>query len=97
MTKGAPQLPIVSQVFSLSAGPRCYILCVPWGVWVFASFFTSAWVWIYVLTGALVKMLCWFGISICALDIDTKPIASLGWVGMVLVSVTYWAAAILKL
>lgn len=91
-----PPLPGIFAIFSLSIGSKPCVVCVPWGVWAFASFFTSAWLWTYALAGALVKRLYWVGVAINALDIHEKPITSLGWVAMVLVTIAYWIIAIIR-
>lgn len=63
------------------------------GVWLYSTFFTSIWVWLYFLSGLTVKILVFFtklfGWTIRILDIDNKPLRSIGVVGVVIVSVIF--------
>jgi hypothetical protein len=70
----------------------------PFAIWFIAAFFTSMWATLYALSVAAVKIAHAFGISISAvrdlLDIEKKPVTSLGWVAMLLVSIGYWTVAL---
>ncbi len=63
------------------------------GVWLYSTFFTSIWVWLYFLSGLIVKILVFFaklfGWTRRILDIDNKPLCSMGVVCVVLVSVIF--------
>lgn len=60
------------------------------GVWLYSTFFTSIWVWLYFLSGLIVKIIVFFakllGWTVRFLDIDNKPLRSIGVVGVVIVS-----------
>ncbi len=68
---------------------------VPFGVWFYSTFFTSVWVWLYGLSGltyrlvrshhftSLIGILKWF------LDVDNKPIWSIGVVLLLLLGLIY--------
>ena len=72
----------------------------PAGVWMYAAFFTSVWVWLYALSGLLVRVANPLGIGIRTLkdllDIDEKPITSLGFVAMLLTSIVFWVVALTR-
>ena len=59
----------------------------------FATFFTSVWAWLYALSVALVRGANYFSVGVKTLerflDIDDKPIRSLGLVSMLIVTVLY--------
>lgn len=64
-----------------------------YGVFFYSTYFTSLWVWLYALSGFLLKLTRYFGVTINMLkkflDIDNKPIRSIGFVSMLLVTVVY--------
>jgi len=70
------------------------------GVWFYAAFFTCAWVWLYALSGAAVKLGQYLGMGVAVvrglLDIEEKPITSLGWAAMLLASIVYWGVALVR-
>jgi hypothetical protein len=72
---------------------------IPFAIWFIAAFFTSMWAALYALSVAAVRMAHAFGIGISAfrhlLDIEKRPVSSLGWVAMLLVSIGYWAVALI--
>lgn len=63
------------------------------GICFYSTFFTSVWVWLYALSGAAVKLTEYLGTGLsrlrAILDIDNKPLRSLGFVSMLLVTVAY--------
>jgi hypothetical protein len=66
-------------------------------IWFYSTFFTSVWVWLYASSGLVVKLGEYLGIGIKALktvvDIDNKPLRSMGFVAMLLVTLVYVVAA----
>lgn len=70
------------------------------GICLYSTFFTSVWVWLYALSGATVKLLTHFGVGVGGLknvlDIDEKPIRSLGFVSMLLVTVVFIIVSIVR-
>jgi|ERR1700676_1502257 len=66
----------------------------------FATFFTSVWAWLYALSVALVKGANYFSVGVKTLerflDIDEKPIRSLGLVSMAVVTILYLTAPLLR-
>ena len=63
------------------------------GIWFYAAFFTSVWVWLYALSGSIVKLAEYLGVGInrfkVLLDIENKPLRSLGFVSIVLFTIAY--------
>jgi hypothetical protein len=68
------------------------------GIWFYAPCFPLVWVWLYLLSGVLIR-----GVTACGLmrapgrapgllDIDARPLHTLGAVAVGVVSVVYWAA-----
>jgi hypothetical protein len=68
------------------------------GIWLYAPCFPFVWVWLYLLTGVLIR-----GATACGLmrasrrtqgllDIDARPLHTLGAVAVGVVSVVYWSA-----
>jgi hypothetical protein len=68
-----------------------------WGIFFYSTYFTSVWVWLYVLSGFVVILGRYLGLGFGFLkrifDIDNKPIRSLGYVSILLVTVVYLVAA----
>ena len=68
------------------------------GIWFYAPCFPLVWVWLYVLSGTLIRYATAWGIlstpgrAVGLLDIDTRPLHTLGTVAAGLVSVVYWTA-----
>ncbi len=75
--------------YSLSAAPGF----PPEGIWPWATLFTTAWATLYAVAGGLLILARYMGIGLSAarwgLDIDTKPIMSLGVVAMGVVTAAY--------
>lgn len=67
----------------------------------FSSAWTSVWLWLYTLSGFVVKILQYLGVLAdqlkLFLDIDSKPIRSLGFVSMILITMGYLIGALLLL
>lgn len=60
------------------------------GIYVYSTYLTSLWLWLYSLSGGLVRALGASGISLKKfLDIDKHPLRSLGFVSMMLVTIAY--------
>jgi hypothetical protein len=68
------------------------------GIWFYAPCFPFVWVWLYVLSGLLIRgatacrLLGAPGRALGLLDIDTRPLHTLGAVAVGVVSVVYWTA-----
>ena len=68
------------------------------GIWFYAPCFPFVWVWLYLLSGVLIRgaMACGFmrasGRAPSLLDIDARPLHTLGAVAVGVVSVVYWTA-----
>ena len=65
----------------------------PLGIFFYSTFFTSVWVWLYAVSGTGIRLLGRLGVGISSLkkllDIEEKPIRSLGFVSMLLVTVVF--------
>lgn len=70
------------------------------GIWFYAPCFPLAWVWLYVASGTLLRYATAWGLlhtpgrAVGWLDIDTRPLHSLGVVAAALVSLVYWLAVL---
>lgn len=70
------------------------------GIWFYAPCFPLVWVWLYVLSGRLIRYATAWGILPAPghtgglFDIDTRPLHTLGAVAAGLVSVVYWTAVL---
>jgi hypothetical protein len=68
------------------------------GIWFYAPCFPLVWVWLYVLSGTLIRYATAWGLLHAPdragglLDINTRPLHTLGAVAVGLVSVVYWTA-----
>jgi hypothetical protein len=71
------------------------------GIWLYSTFFTSVWVYLYILSGMIVKVGSFIGILGRLIrkifDIDNRPLRSMGYVCMVLVSLIFLIAPFVKL
>lgn len=74
---------------------------VPFGVWFYSTFFTSVWVWLYAISGLVVKLAGYLSIGFNRLkwflDIENKPLQSLGIISMVLVTLIYLGVGFYRL
>jgi hypothetical protein len=81
------------------SGPIRLELGIPLAIWFSAAFFTSLWAGLFVLSGTAMRAVQALDVGVSAvrrlLDIEKKPITSLGWVAMFLVSVAYWLVAVI--
>ena len=63
------------------------------GIYLYASFFTSIWVWMYAVSGLTVKMMVLIINNVNRLlrffDIENKPLKSMGMVAMLMVTIVY--------
>ena len=70
------------------------------GVWFYSAFFTSIWLWVYVLASVTLKSMRYLNVGIGAmrrmLDIDHKPITSVGMIALIMVTVGYWTLALIR-
>jgi len=64
----------------------------------YTSFFTSVWIWLYVLAGMLVKVGDRFNILLSRFrkmfDVNKKPLSSLGFVSMLIITILYLAVPV---
>lgn len=71
------------------------------GPFIYSTYATSIWLWLYVISGSVSKINMFGNLSIqkfkSIIDIDEKPIRSLGFISMLLVSICYLAIPILRL
>jgi hypothetical protein len=69
-------------------------------LYVYAGCFTSIWLWLYALSGFLLKAAHQFDIGFQwfnrRFDIEKKPLSSIGLVAGALVALVYWAAVIVS-
>jgi len=72
-----------------------------WGIFFYSTFFTSVWVWLYALSGLVVKLAGYLDIGFSRLkwflDIETKPLHSLGIISMLLVTLIYLGVSFYRL
>jgi hypothetical protein len=70
------------------------------GVFVYSTYFTSVWLWIFLVSGMLVRMISStnFALRILrqVLDLEQKPLRSLGFVSMLLVTLAYCAILVVQ-
>jgi hypothetical protein len=68
------------------------------GIWLYAPCFPFVWVWLYLLSGVLIRGATACGLmrasrrTLGLLDIDARPLHTLGTVAVGVVSVVYWTA-----
>ncbi len=80
--------------------PEGLFILLALGICFYSSFFTSVWVWLYALSGLAVRVVGYFGIGIRGLrgilDIESKPLRSMGFVSIALVSLLFLILPILR-
>jgi len=78
---------------------QMYIL--PLGITFYSTFFTSAWLWLYVISGIILKSLKYFGVMVekagKIFDLENKPISALGNVASVFVTFIFAVIAFYQL
>lgn len=71
------------------------------GVWFYSTFFTSVWIYLYVISGMIVKAGSFIGILASCIrkifDIDKKPLRSMGYVSIAFVSLAFLIVPFAKL
>jgi len=71
------------------------------GIWLYSTYFTSVWVWLYALSGLAVRLTQFFGLRVHrlkgVLDIENKPLRSMGFVSIALVSLLFVVFPFLRL
>lgn len=76
-----------------AAPPRIVVSGIPWGIFFYSTFFTAVWVWLYAGAGGLLRLAAALGFTLhrlCGvLDIERKPLRSLGMVCIVLITFGY--------
>jgi hypothetical protein len=71
------------------------------GIWLYAPCFPLLWVWLYILSGTLIRYATAWGLMPAAgraprlLDSDARPLYTLGAVAVSVVSAVYWTAVLL--
>jgi len=84
---GFPEL-LIEEILPLSSDSPPSI-----GIFFYSTFFTSVWVWLYALSGAIVKLVTYLGVGVKYFkrffDIDNQPFLCLGVVSMIIVSLIY--------
>jgi hypothetical protein len=68
-----------------------------WPIWFYPAFFTSVWIWLYAGSGFLLKAARRLDLGFRKLDIEQKPLSSIGLVAGVTVAVLYWSAVIVSM
>lgn len=67
----------------------------PDGIFFYSTFFTSVWVWLYVVSGFALRMTESIRTNVsrakAVLDIDDKPLRSIGFVSNILITAGYIA------
>ena len=78
-----------TEVFSRPEDNNSQILLI----WLFSTFTTSIWIWVFVLSSLIVKGILLTGISIRWLgryfDIDNKPLKTLGFICMIFTTLAF--------
>lgn len=73
----------------------------PIGIFFYSTFFTSVWVWLYALSGVLLKVLysvkLGMGLSSRIFEVETAPLRSLGMVSNLIITFLFAFGALLKL
>lgn len=63
------------------------------GIFLYSTFFTSVWVWLYALSGLIVKLGQYLGLGFswlrAILDIENKPLRSMGMVLNILITILF--------
>lgn len=66
---------------------------IPSGIFFYSTFFTSVWVWLYTLSGFIVKLGEYLGVGFswlkAILDIKNKPLRSMGLILDILISIAF--------
>lgn len=72
----------------------------PVGVPFYSTFTTSAWIWLYLASSGLIRLALYLARGISwtktILNIDEKPLKSMGFVSCLLVSVLYWGWVVVR-
>lgn len=73
-------------------------LPIPFEVFFLSTFFTSIWVWLYGISALLIRYLVSLGVNLryLFLDIDDKPLRSLGIVSVLIVTFAFSLALLLR-
>ena len=62
----------------------------PFGIFFYSTFFTSVWLWLYVIAAIILKGLKYFGVIVekagTIFDLENKPISALGIVASIFVT-----------
>ena len=64
------------------------------GILLYSTYFTSIWVWLFLLSGWIIKHIFWGGQKVefllRFLDINNKPLRSMGVVSCILITIVFW-------
>jgi len=79
---------------------KCTDHQLPFGIYFYSTFFTSLWLWLYVISGFTVKLTQKLNISLNwlkkYLDIDQKPLRSMALVSIMMVTIIFIVWPILR-
>ncbi len=71
---------------------------LPVGLWFYSAFFTSAWLWLYLVSGVILRtrgrLLSLLSSSLGILDVANQPLRSMGVISMALVTILYLLVSI---
>jgi len=65
-------------------------------IFFYSTFFTSVWVWLYAFSGLVVRMGRYFGLGLGLIDVENKPLRSLGLISIILVTLLYFVLPFLR-
>ncbi len=64
------------------------------GVFFYSTYFTSIWIWLFLLSGWIIKCIFfsgkWVRFLLRFFDIDNKPLRSMGVISCVLITIVFW-------
>ena len=87
----------IQDILALRSGPSA----MPVGIWFYSTFLTSAWIWLYAMSGTLVRATSRIGGGLDSakrtLNIAEEPVRVVGFAVMLLVSALFAIGAILQL
>lgn len=61
------------------------------GIWLYSTFFTSIWVWLFISSGLILKTGYSFGLKV---DIKERPIRSIGYISVIIVTIGFLIGAL---
>jgi len=89
-------MPVLTSVVELSTGNMDSFISP--GVYFYSTFLTSVWLWLYIASGTLIRVLKIFDQKVSVLkgilDIDEKPLRSMGLVSVFIVIILFLVSAL---